>query len=86
MPSLVLNSHQTLVQIKAAEEAGEIALADKLSVAAISANSKTDYSIPLLAALATKKKGSKPASPAMSKWSTCGVRVIRQTRRMCLLQ
>ena len=80
MPSLVLNSHQTLVQIKAAEEAGEIALADELSVAAIGANSKTDYSISLLAALATKKKGSKAEDLAhmvticLSEWERLGER------------
>ena len=57
--SLVLNSHLVLQGIKDAEAAGEIELADELSVLAIGANSKTDYAISLLAALATKKKGSK---------------------------
>ena len=57
--SLVLNSFQALQQLKVAEDAGTIGLADELSVIAIGSNTKTDYAISLMAALATKKKGSK---------------------------
>ena len=76
--SLYFNSHQVLQGIQAAEAAGLIELADELSVIAVGANCETDYAISLLAALATKKKGSKAedlahaVKIALEEWERLG--------------
>ena len=81
--SLHFSNHDQLVAIKAMEEEREWRLADELTVMAIGANHTTDYSISLLAAIGTAKKGAKAKDMtpmvelALSKWQTTGAEAAR---------